>query len=287
MYRLIRNKNFWLGLVIIIVLFGLINKTSANRKDITVAENLIRTIYTPLQSGVNEFSDFMGQFGTIFAEKNTLSRQLKSLEQKNNQLKLENQVLREDQAELQRLRNIVQFKDNHALLYDLIPARILARSPNNWYKTLTIDKGSRQGVKKDMAVISPDGLVGRISEVNENASQVFLMTDREVAVGAILQETRETNGIVEGLGDSYFLRMKNIPYYSSVKKGDRVITSGLSEYYPKGITIGYIKKYSREPGGLLISATVVPTVDFNKLEEVLVVSAYRPPVFKEPTAQEE
>jgi rod shape-determining protein MreC len=99
-----------------------------------------------------------------------------------------------------------------------------------------------------------------------------------VAVGVLLQETRETNGIVEGLGDNSILRMRNIPYYSKVQTGDQVVTSGLSEYYPKGIVIGKITKISREPNGLLLSAAVAPAVDFNKLEEVLVITTYRPPV---------
>lgn len=276
-----------MALLIICLLLGFINITSANREGSTVIEKTIRDMYTPLQSGVNVVSRFFENFGSIFSNKQSLITQVKNLEKENSQIKLENQTLREDTDELLRLQSIVGFVDENKLTYNLIIARVIARSPNNWYKTLIIDKGAQQGIIKDMAVISPDGLVGRIESVSQNSAQVFLITDREVAVGAILQRTRETNGIVEGKGESSLLAMNNIPYYSKIKKGDRVITSGLSEYYPKGILIGTIKQTKREPGGLLLSAEVAPGVDFDKLEEVLVVTGYHPPVTVDNKDQEE
>lgn len=112
--------------------------------------------------------------------------------------------------------------------------------------------------------------------VNNTTAEVNLLTDREMAVGVILQRTRETNGLVEGLGDGNLLRMGNIPYYSSVEVNDRVITSGLSTTYPKGIDVGIISKISREPNGLLLTAEVKPVVDFDRLEEVMVIIDYLP-----------
>lgn len=276
-----------MALLIICLLLGIINFTSTNRENATTIEKTIREMYTPLQSGVNSVASFFHGFGSIFSNKQSLLYTMKDLEKENKQLKLENQTLREDTDELLRLRSIVDFTDENKLTYNLVAARVIARSPNNWYKTLTINKGSQQGIAKDMAVISPDGLVGRIESINQNSAQVFLITDREVAVGAILQRTRETNGIVEGKGDSYLLGMNNIPYYSEIRKGDRVITSGLSEYYPKGILIGTIKQTKKEPGGLLLSAEVTPGVDFDKLEEVLVVTGYHPPDTEKKNSQKE
>lgn len=287
MFKFIRGRAFWSILLIICLLLGLINITSANRENSSAIEKTIREMYTPLQSGVNGVSSFFQKFELVFSTKQSLLNKVKDLEKENNQIKIENQTLREDTDELLRLRNIVDFIDANKLTYNLVTARVIARSPNNWYKTLTINKGSQQGIIKDMAVISPDGLVGRIESVNDNSAQVILITDREVAVGAILQRTRETNGIVEGRDDSSLLGMENIPYYSEIRKGDRVITSGLSEYYPKGILIGTIKQIKREPGGLLLSAEVTPGVEFDKLEEVLVVTAYHPPVSKNISSQEE
>lgn len=287
MFKFIRHRNFWLGIIILVLLMSLVNITTANRQDITVLEKLTRDAYTPLQSGVNGVSDFIKRFGTIFSNKEYLNQQISDLKKENNQLKINNQILREDSKELERLREIVNFKDENQYIYDLVTAQVIARSPSNWYKTITINKGSQQGVAKNMAVISPDGLVGRVGSVSQNSAQIYLITDRELAVGAILQRTRETKGLVEGTGDSYLLSMNNIPYYSHIRKGDRVITSGLSEYYPKGLVIGTVKQVTHEPGGLLLAATVTPGVDFDKLEEVLVVTKYNESVIEANNGQEE
>jgi rod shape-determining protein MreC len=285
--KIIRNKAFWAGLTILVLLLAMINATAADRPKLTIVERTIRNIYTPLQSGVSGVSDIIANWSDTFASKKSLNQRISDLTRENSKIKLENQVLKEEQAELYRLRSMMDFKEQNILTYDLTGARIIGRNPNNWYNIMIIDKGLRDGIQQNMPVISPDGLVGRVSSVNENSAQVFLITDREVAVGVLLQETRETNGIVEGMGDNSLLRMRNIPYYSKVKSGDQVVTSGLSEYYPKGIVIGTIKKVSREPNGLLLSATVTPAVDFNKLEEVFVVTSYRPPVEVEQTTTKE
>lgn len=256
--------------------FITINLTTNDREQITGIEKLIRNLYTPLQSGVSEFRVNLGDFTTIFQNKNTLNTKIKMLEEENRRISLENQVLRENEAELKRLRNIVAFVESSLDTYDLLPARVISRSPNNWYQTLIIDKGSNAGVKMGMTVITPKGLVGSVGSVSDNSAHINLITDREMAVGAILQENRDTNGIIEGRGDRTFLRLMNVPYYSAVKNKNRVITSGLSLTFPKGIFIGTIGEITRERGGLLLSASVKPAVDFDKLEEVLIITDYHP-----------
>ena len=95
---------------------------------------------------------------------------------------------------------------------------VIARSPNNWYRNIVIDKGTDSGIRKGMAVISPHGLVGRVASVSRESAHVDLIIHREIAVGAIVQENRETQGIVEGLGISQNLRIVNIPYYSTIRR---------------------------------------------------------------------
>ncbi len=276
MFRIFKNKCFWLFFAIFIFSLIMINFTSSAREDITIVEKLIRDLYTPLQSGVSEFRDNCAALPVLFSDKKLLSTQIGELKKEIEQLSLENQALREYEAEAKRLKELVEFKDATLESYDLLAASVIARSPNNWNKTLVINRGSKNGVEKDMAVISPDGLVGRVGSVSKNSAHISLISDRELAVGAVLQESRETGGIVEGIGNSGLLRMINIPYYSSIKKGDRVVTSGLSLTYPSGIDIGFVEEILKEPNGLLLSATVKPAVDFNKLEEVLVITGYRP-----------
>ncbi len=274
MFKLLKNKYFWVGLIIILLSFTFMLGTSPNRDSISMVEKVIRDTYSPLQSRIVGFSLNWDGFNLLLSDKKVLSKQIQELEKENDNLRLENQVLREEAAEVKRLRGLLDFKAQNLNTFDLLAARVIARSPNNWHETVTIDKGEKNGIKKDMPVISPDGLVGRIESVGNNSSRVSLISAWDMAVGAILQETRDTKGIIEGIGDARSLRMVNIPYYALVKNNDQVITSGLSKIYPKGINIGTVSKVIKEPDGLLLSAYVTPFVDFDKLEEVLVITCY-------------
>ena len=276
MFKLFKSKFFWLLLLVIIISLVVMNATAAQRSNITFLEKVIRDTYVPLQSGISSFRNNWDGWTAVFSDKRHLQQQVKLLETENSQLSMENQSLQEYKQESFRLRKMLNFDNANREKYDLLPAHLIARSPNNWYECITIDRGSRQGVEKGMPVISPNGLVGRVGSVSENSAQVSLITDREMAVGAIIQKTRETNGIIEGLGDSNELRMINIPYYSKINEGDRIISSGLSAIYPPGINIGTVMEVSREPNGLLLVAMIKPTVDFNKLEEVFVITGYHP-----------
>lgn len=275
MGKYIRNKYFWLVLIIFIGTLWLINNTSSERNNISLLEKMLRDAYTPLQSGVVEFKENLGSVNAFFASKQQMQQEIENLEALNQQMILENQVLREDKMEMRRLRSLLGFQDISLDKYQMVGARVIARSPNNWYRNIVIDRGTDSGIKKGMAVISPHGLVGRVSSVSRDSAHVDLIIHREIAVGAIVQENRETQGIVEGLGNSNSLRMVNIPYYSTIKEGYHIITSGLSESYPKGIDIGVVKEVELQPDGILLSALVEPSVDFDKLEEVLVIVDYK------------
>lgn len=275
MRNFIKNKYFWLVLIVFIGTFWLINNTSSERHNISVLEKMIRDAYTPLQSGVVEFKENLGQVNAFFASKQEMHQEIGRLQEENQRLIMENQVLREDKMELRRLRSLLGFRDISLDKYQMVGARVIARSHNNWYRNIVIDKGTDSGIRKGMAVISPHGLVGRVASVSRESAHVDLIIHREIAVGAIVQENRETQGIVEGLGISQNLRMVNIPYYSTIKEGYHIITSGLSESYPKGINIGRVKEVELQPDGILLSALVEPSVDFDKLEEVLVIVNYK------------
>lgn len=254
----------------------LIKSSTDERKDITIAENFIREIYTPLFSGVSGVKEKISQVGVFFENRRSLEKAISRLEAENKKLKLENQSLREYKMEAVRLKNILQFKNDNLEVYRLVPAKVVGRKPNNWYQLIIIDKGEASGIKKDMPVITPEGLVGVVTSTSQNAAYVSLLTDRSVAVGVLIQNTREANGIVEGTGESNILRMTNIPYYSVIKKNDVIVTSGLSLIYPKGIRVGRVEKVYREAGGLLLSADIKPAVNFDKLEEVLVITDFKP-----------
>jgi len=277
-FKLVGKKGFWAVLVLLVIFLIFMKYSSSTRAEITVVERVLRDSFTPLQTGLSGLKRGIAGVSTGLENKQELARQIEQLKRKNNDLSLENQQLREYKAEAKRLRLLLNYQQDNKEQYDLTVARVIARQPNNWFNLITIDKGSADGISQGMPVINADGLVGRISNTTYHSAQVTLITDREMAVGAIIQDSRETQGIIEGMGETNSLRMINIPYYSKVGKYERVICSGLSEYYPKGIQIGYIQAVKKESNGLLLSATISPAVAFDKLEEVMVITQFRSPI---------
>jgi rod shape-determining protein MreC len=199
------------------------------------------------------------------------------LKAKLEKVEIQNQRLLEESHEVQRLRRLLNFKDSNSANINLIGCEIIGRSPSNWYKTVKIDKGTSDGIGVNMVAITPDGLVGRVVTVAQTTAQILLITDREGAVGVVLQDSR-TPGIVEGQGNNGALYMTHIPYYSNVNKGEKVVTSQLSEIYPPGILIGKITKITSDPNGLDKTGTVNPAVNFDKLEEIFIVQRFNTPV---------
>ena len=182
--------------------------------------------------------------------------------------------LQEEHATAQRtdnLRQLLELRQRSGL--QTTAAEIIAAGAMPEFRTVTIDKGSSDGLAADMAVISPAGVVGRLILPSARASQVQLLIDRNAAAGALVERTR-TQGIVVGFGDGT-LRMQYVPGTADVKQGDLVVTSGIDGIYPKGFVIGTIEAVERGPGSYH-DITVRPAVDTARIEEVLVVRTAPP-----------
>lgn len=275
MFKLLRSKYLWLILLILLSAVGLMIFGASGY---TEGKNFgpLQVVYAPLHRAAAGITDGFSSFSSLFSNKKNLQAQVAQMQQQLDALQMENQSLKEYQSEAQRLQKLLAFRDTNIRTMQLQAAHVIARSPNNWYKNVSIDRGSQDGVAMGMPVICPEGLVGRVTYVTAHLAQVTLITDREIAVGAILEKDRETGGIVEGFGNNTELRMQNIPFYSQIQAYDVVVTSDLSQTYPKGITIGTVTEVIKEPGGLLLKARLKPAVDFDRLEEVLVIMSYHP-----------
>ena len=198
-------------------------------------------------------------------------------------VRVENDELKRRVAALQ-----VQLQQEHAMaaraselaaLVDLkskaefptVAAEVIAGNPDPVMRTVTIDRGSADGVLADMAVVAPDGVVGRvIAPVGRRAARVQLIIDREAALGAVTERTR-TGGMVAGVDGDPPLRMEMVSTLNDVKAGDAVVASGVDGIYPKGYRIGRVESVNSRGGGLYQAITVRPAVDFSGLSEVLVV----------------
>jgi rod shape-determining protein MreC len=198
---------------------------------------------------------------------------LQEVQEQNTALKHELQTLQirlqQERAEAQRtdnLRQLLELRERAQL--DTVAAEVIAGPATPDFRTVTIDKGSSEGLAVDMAVVSPAGVVGRVILSSRRAAKVQLLIDSNAAAGALIERTR-VQGVVTGTSDGG-LRLRYVPGTADVKTGDLVVTSGIDDIYPKGFVIGTVDRADRG-AGVFHEITVRPAVDFARLEEVLIV----------------
>jgi len=184
---------------------------------------------------------------------------------------LESELLRlgELERENARLAELLAFRARlQGIAYG---ARVIARDPGPLSMTVTIDRGARDQIRRGMAVLAPQGVVGQIGDASHTAARVVLLTDHNSGIDAIVQRSR-ARGIVQG-GMDGSCHMNYLSRDADVAVGDRVLTSGLDGIFPKGVLVGEVVEVSRRHRGLLQAAVVRPSVALDRLEEVLVVDA--------------
>lgn len=202
-------------------------------------------------------------------------------------VKQENQELREKNAELEnKLVEYNRMKDENTQLrsmfdysqdnqnYNYLGCNIVGYSGGNISNGYIIDKGTNDGLKKDMIIITSVGLVGKITKADTNFSIVQTIMNENIAVAAMVESTRQTTGILQGGVNSKnekLVTLSNIPMDSEIKEGDVILTSGLGGMYPKEIRIGEVISIDIDSVGLMKKALVRPYVDFDKLDGVFVV----------------
>ncbi len=232
----------------------------------------MRDVFAPLQKfSVTATRWLEGKLSLPIALINA-TRQNKQLTREVAELKGRLVELEECRLENERLKKLLDFQTRLPGDFKGTSAAVIGRDPGNWFQTITLNKGFRQGVQVNMTVLVPEGLVGRVVKVSANTAQVMLITDPRSAISSLVQETRSP-GIVEGTSDtSGRLRMIHIPYDIFVRRGQTVVTSGLGSLFPKGVAVGQIMDAKKDPTGLFYNATVQPFVDFNRLEEVFIIT---------------
>jgi rod shape-determining protein MreC len=191
------------------------------------------------------------------------------LKQEMDWLRGEINQLREAGSATQRLTSLLQFKEQ--ALPAMVAAQVIGRDSSNRYRSVILNKGESDGIQKDMGVITPAGVVGRVVKTTGATAVVLLLTDPNNAIAGLIQRTRD-EGIVEGIPQGR-AKLKYIPMLSALKEGDRVVTSGLVGGFPRGLAIGTITAIDREEGALFQTAELAPEVDLNRVEEVLVIQA--------------
>ena len=202
-----------------------------------------------------------------FKNKNSLIQENSSLFEKVVKLSIKLQQFKGLLEENNNLRSLLDFKERQEL--DVVFAEIIARDPSDWIGSFVINKGEEQGIKKDSAVCSADGLVGKVVEVNKNNSFVMLISHPSFKAGAMIRDIH-VNGIVVGIGQG-LAKMLYIPIDTKIKENDIVVTSDFSYVFPKGIVIGKISSISKSKTGLYKYAIIKPSADPFKQERVLCI----------------
>ena len=258
------------GYLLLAVIFGHILLISAqinSRAGVPILEAVTFGIFAEVQRAVSSGVSGVRRVWNGYVG-------LRHLKQENDDLKRQladaQIAVQEQRALADRARGLERLLDmrDHTNLR-LTAAEIIGASSTPDFRTLTIDRGTRDGLRPDMAIIAPGGVVGRIVVPSGRASKVQLLIDRNAAAGALIERSR-AQGVVVGTGDDR-LRMDYVSEASDIVVGDAVVTSGIDGIYPKGFVIGRIEAVEKN-GPAYRRIVVRPAVDFSSLEQVLVVT---------------
>jgi rod shape-determining protein MreC len=271
----LRQRTGYLFLAVIVGHILLISAQVSSRSGVPVLEAVSFGIFAEVQravsSGVNGVRQVWEGYVAlrhVKRENDDLKRQLADA-----QIAVQQQRALADRA--RGLEQLLEMRDHSDL--HLTAAEIIGASSMPDFRTLTIDRGTRDGLRPDMAIIAPGGVVGRIVVPSGRAAKVQLLIDRNAAAGALIERSR-AQGVVVGTGDNR-LRMDYVSEASDIAVGDVVVTSGIDGIYPKGFVIGHVETVEKN-GPSYGRILVTPAVDFSSLEQVLVVTT--PSATREP-----
>jgi len=255
--------------IVLLLLFALVlmSLRAKQREGVEFFDALLMEICSPFQKAATlVIKTVQGTF-TQYVYLVNLEKENRVIKQKIAELQEENHRMKEMKLTNERLRQLLQFRERNSP--SMIGAEVIGQDPSSWFKSVTIDKGERDGVKKGMAVISPAGVIGQILKTAPHYATVLLLTDYNSAIDSIVQRTR-AKAIVEGKGENR-CQLKYLRRAEEVAVGDVVVTSGLGGNFPKGLMVGEIKKVDKKGHGVFQYAELVPSVDMTQLEEVFVI----------------
>lgn len=230
------------------------------------------SVIVPLETGMNRIGKWFADVSDNFEKVNKLQKENQELKIKIEELQEENNIMAQDNYELTRLRELFKLDQKYSG-YPKVAARVIGKDTSNWFHIFTIDKGSDDGIVKDMNVIAGGGLVGIVTDVGKNYAKVRAIIDDESSVSVSFASTSDT-GIVSGdleLIEDGLLNITGIMKEATVTEDDMVVTSQISNKFLPGILVGYIEEVSLDSNELTQSGTISPVVDFQHIDEVLVI----------------
>ena len=275
MRDLFKNKLFIFLVIALVILGGLAAFTAGNRAAVTWVEDAINTVAQPIQRfSVRASNSIIDFFERVFKTSDA-DRENEQLKVRIAQYEIMENELNNLRQENQRLKELLDYADT-VEEYERVTAPVIGRSQGIWFNQFTVGAGRNQGVEEDMAVINGAGLVGRVTSVSANTCKVTAIIDSTSDVSVIVERTRDygfVRGLLEAGGGDDTMKLYFLPMGNDLVPGDVLVTSGADGVFPRGLSVGSVLEVSRSSEDAEDrDALVSPTVDFLRLEEVVILT---------------
>ena len=231
-------------------------------------------VFVPMQKGINAVGGWMSEKADNLKNLNDVMQKNEELQAQVDELTAELNTIKLEQYDLDNYRALLELDDKYPS-YKKVAANVIGKDSGNWFNTFIIDKGSKDGIEKDMNVIAGSGLVGIVTDVAPNYAKVKSIIDDTSSVSGMDLATSD-NCIIRGnlqmMNENQEIELSDLKDTDDqVQAGDQIVTSYISDKYLQGILIGYIKDVSVDSNNITKSGTITPVVDFEHIQEVLVI----------------
>lgn len=267
----IHPKTLYIALSVICVLLVVISFRFSDR--FSSVKTIVGNVVTPMQKGINSVGKSISDKFDLLSSKESLLVENKELQEKIDSLSYSNKILVGENKELENYREMYKL-DKKYPDYPKVAATVISREGNNWFNIFYIDKGKKDGVNVDMNVISGNGLVGIVSEAGEHYAKVRAIIDDKSNVSSMFEKNGETcmvKGNMESIYNGY-IDVEMISNSADIKEGDEIVTSHVSDKFLQGLSVGFVKDIQTDDSTLTKTAHLTPTVNFDQLEYVLVIT---------------
>jgi len=273
----LKNNGLWVlfAAAVIAVALALMSVFSNTASPLA---NLAGIVASPFRSAYTAVADWFNDFQKHYLDYTDLEEENAQLKQRIASMEAEIRQAREDSSENERLKKLLDLHEERpSLTEDIVLATVTEHAVTNWEATLTISRGTQDGLEVGDCVIDENGaMVGTVSEAGTNWATVLTLVDTDTSLGAVVFRTGDL-GLAQGnfsLMNQNRLRLDLLPADCDLLGGDLVVTSGLGGYYPDGLVIGSVEELQKDESGASSYAILSPAVDFSELQQVVVVRSY-------------
>ena len=265
--KLSGRKNIVILVSLVLVSFALMTFDIRRSQTPNIFETALMWVVSPVQNLITNTLDSVNDMVDHYLFVAEVSKENEKLKDEIGELIRQNNELREELRQKGRVADLMAYQEARQL--KSVVARVIGRDATQWARVVFINKGTQDGIKENLAVVTNAGVVGHVTQAGLNTSKVMLIIDGRSSVDTLFSYDR-ISGIVVGTGME-FCEMKYVPITAEVNVGDQIISSGLGGVYPKGLVVGTVISITKATQGLFQEISIAPSADFGRLEEVLVL----------------